>query len=175
MTSGERLRTMVIQDEGGTRATVERGVRLVTELLEIADGDRRRAFSAARLKLGLECGGSDGYSGITGNPAAGIAFDLLVAAGAACIFEETGELIGCEDTNGAAADDPGQKPRAAYVPRWWHFDLSEPVAEVEPPKVVPKQEAQLPLPVIAPPKPPKVGEVPKPQPRTAFGSSPPRE
>jgi altronate hydrolase len=58
------------------------------------------------LVVGTVCGGSDGTSGITGNPAAGIAFDLLVRDGAACIFEETGELIGCEHTMASRAATP---------------------------------------------------------------------
>ncbi len=89
-------------------------------------------------------------------------------------------LIGCEDVTGPAADDPGQKPRAAYVPKWWHFDLSEQVAEVatEPVKTVKpvKPEAQLALPEIAPSAPPKPVRAPKQEvklvARSAFGTSP---
>jgi len=60
----------------------------------------------SELIVGTVCGGSDGTSGITGNPAAGIAFDKLVTAGAACIFEETGELIGCEEIMATRAVTP---------------------------------------------------------------------
>jgi altronate hydrolase len=63
-------------------------------------------MAVSDLVVGTVCGGSDGTSGITGNPAAGIAFDLLVQAGAACIFEETGELIGCEAIMEARAATP---------------------------------------------------------------------
>jgi altronate hydrolase len=63
-------------------------------------------MAASELVVGTVCGGSDGTSGITGNPAAGRAFDFLVADGAACIFEETGELIGCEHIMAARAVTP---------------------------------------------------------------------
>ena len=63
-------------------------------------------MAASELVVGTVCGGSDGTSGITGNPAAGRAFDMLVEEGAACIFEETGELIGCEHIMAARAITP---------------------------------------------------------------------
>ncbi len=63
-------------------------------------------MDVSELVIGTVCGGSDGTSGLTGNPAAGIAFDLLAAEGAACIFEETGELIGCEHIMAARATTP---------------------------------------------------------------------
>ena len=63
-------------------------------------------MAVSELVIGTVCGGSDGTSGITGNPAAGRAFDQLIAEGAACIFEETGELIGCEHIMAARAITP---------------------------------------------------------------------
>ena len=116
---GERVRTMVIQDEGGTQATVERGVRIVTELLETADRDRRQPVPASRLKLGLECGGSDGYSGITANPALGAAADRLVEQGGTAVLSETPEIYGAEHllTRRAVSRAVGEKLVARI--RWW--------------------------------------------------------
>lgn len=80
------VRTLVIQDEGGVRDTVAKGVSIVRELVEAADGARRSAVPASRLTVGLQCGGSDGYSGITANPALGAAVDLLVRNGGTAIL-----------------------------------------------------------------------------------------
>ena len=110
---------MVIQDEGGTQATVERGVRIVTELLETADRDRA-TVAGLRLKLGLECGGSDGYSGITANPALGAEqADRLVEQGGTAVLSETPEIYGAEHllTRRAVSRAVGAKLVARI--RWW--------------------------------------------------------
>jgi altronate dehydratase len=75
---GPAFRTMNIQDTGGTRATVEAGVRIISEMLPEANKVERRDVSAANLSVALQCGGSDAYSGITANPALGAAADLVV-------------------------------------------------------------------------------------------------
>ena len=93
---GDRLKTLVIQDEGGSQATVERGVELLAELAETAAADRRSPVDVSNLVLALQCGGSDGYSAITANPALGRASDLLVAAGGTVILGETPEMHGAE-------------------------------------------------------------------------------
>ena len=94
--SGRPMETLVIQEAGGTRSTIKEGQDCVTKLLnQIADNPRVE-MTPADLVIGTICGGSDATSGITANPAIGIAFDKLVEEGAACMFEETGELIGCE-------------------------------------------------------------------------------
>ena len=94
--SGRPVETLVIQKAGGSAATIDKGTALVRDMLNrIADAPRAD-MSVSDLVVGTVCGGSDGTSGLSGNPAAGRAFDRLVAEGAACIFEETGELIGCE-------------------------------------------------------------------------------
>ncbi|MCX7299601.1 MAG: UxaA family hydrolase [Rhodobacterales bacterium] len=94
--SGRPVRTITIQTAGGTRASIAEGRDFVTVQVEALARVPSVPMAVSELIVGTVCGGSDGTSGITGNPAAGIAFDKLVAAGAACIFEETGELIGCE-------------------------------------------------------------------------------
>ncbi len=104
--SGRWVETLVIQEEGGTSATIARGRSLVAEGLATIAGVSRREMQLSDLVVGTICGGSDSTSALTANPAVGRAFDLLVAAGAACIFEETGELIGCEDHLRARAADP---------------------------------------------------------------------
>ena len=103
--SGRPCRTLVIQQEGGTSATIEKGCRLVEGFLKEIESTPRRAISLSDLIIGTVCGGSDGTSGITGNPAVGRAFDRLLADDAICIFEESGELIGCEPHMVARAVD----------------------------------------------------------------------
>lgn len=113
--SGRPVKTLVIQKAGGTAATVEAGRDWVRGALDEIGGAERVPMGMDELVIGTICGGSDGTSGISGNPAAGKAFDLLVAGGAACIFEETGELIGCEEIMASRAVTPelGKELRAA--------------------------------------------------------------
>ena len=104
--SGRPVHTIVIQATGGTRRSVEEGRAFVAAQRAALDAMPTVPMAVSELVVGTVCGGSDGTSGITGNPAAGRAFDMLVAAGAACIFEETGELIGCEHIMAARAVTP---------------------------------------------------------------------
>jgi altronate hydrolase len=94
--SGRPVETIVIQGTGGTRKSVEAGRAFVAAERAALDALVPEPMAVDELVIGTICGGSDGTSGITGNPAAGRAFDMLIRDGAACIFEETGELIGCE-------------------------------------------------------------------------------
>jgi altronate hydrolase len=105
--SGRPVRSLVIQAAGGTRSTVEAGRQWVRETLEALAATQTVPVALSDLTVGTICGGSDATSGLTANPAMGRAFDLLVAAGARCIFEETGELIGCERHMAARAATPG--------------------------------------------------------------------
>lgn len=94
--SGRPVELLVIQQAGGTAATIAAGLAAVERVkAQIADAPRV-PMRVDELIVGTICGGSDGTSGITANPAVGRAFDRLVAEGATCIFEETGELVGCE-------------------------------------------------------------------------------
>ncbi|WP_288936867.1 UxaA family hydrolase [uncultured Sphingomonas sp.] len=89
--------TVVIQRAGGTRAGIAAGQAAVERVRAAADAQAVRVpMRVEELVVGTICGGSDGTSGITANPAVGRAFDALVDAGATCVFEETSELIGCE-------------------------------------------------------------------------------
>lgn len=94
--SGRPVELLVIQQEGGTAATIAAGLAAVERVQAAIATVPRVPMRADELIVGTICGGSDGTSGITANPAVGRAFDRLVASGAACIFEETGELVGCE-------------------------------------------------------------------------------
>jgi altronate hydrolase len=104
--SGRPVRTLVIQNDGGTRATIAEGRDWVAARAAEHAVAPTVPMAVSELVVGTVCGGSDGTSGITGNPAAGLAFDRLVAEGATCIFEETGELIGCEEIMAARAATP---------------------------------------------------------------------
>jgi altronate hydrolase len=94
--SGRPVETLVIQESGGTARSIEAGRQWVKKTLPLLQAVPRVPIGAGDLVVGTICGGSDATSGLTANPAAGRAFDLLVRAGATTIFEETGELIGCE-------------------------------------------------------------------------------
>ncbi|MFM8378452.1 MAG: UxaA family hydrolase [Planctomycetia bacterium] len=104
--SGRPADTLVIQETGGTRSTIERGREWVREAKRQLAATPRGPLFPQELVVGTVCGGSDGTSGITANPGIGRAFDRLVADGAVCIFEETGELIGCEQIMAARAATP---------------------------------------------------------------------
>ena len=104
--SGRDVETLVIQKEGGTRSAIAKGQAFVARAVNALQDSPTVPMQVSDLVIGTVCGGSDGTSGISGNPATGRAFDKLVAAGAACIFEETGELIGCEDVMSARAATP---------------------------------------------------------------------
>ncbi|GGH60144.1 dehydratase [Comamonas phosphati] len=116
---GGNLRTFNIQDAGGTQKTVDKGIALVNEMLPRGNAVKREPCSAAHLTLGLQCGGSDGYSGVSANPALGAAVDLLVAHGGTAILSETPEIYGAEHllTRRAVSREVGQK----LVDRihWW--------------------------------------------------------
>ena len=94
--TGRPVKVLTIQNDGGTRATIAGGRAWVASQIAELAAQPTVPMAVNELVVGTVCGGSDGTSGITGNPAAGLAFDRLVAEGATCIFEETGELIGCE-------------------------------------------------------------------------------
>src|SRR5487761_2662426 len=116
---GALLRTFSIQDTGGTAKSIARGIAIVGEMLPHADAVTRQPVPASNLTIGLQCGGSDGYSGITANPALGAAVDLLVRHGGTAILSETPEIYGAEHllTRRAASREVGEKLIARI--RWW--------------------------------------------------------
>jgi altronate hydrolase len=104
--TGRPVHTLVIQAKGGTRSTIAEGRAWVQQTRELLDRQTRVPVALNELVVGTICGGSDGTSGLTANPAIGRACDRLTAQGAACIFEETGELIGCEGHMASRAATP---------------------------------------------------------------------
>ncbi len=104
--SGRPVRNIVIQREGGTLASIKQGQAWVKKQVQALKNIPPVPLAIDELTIGTICGGSDGTSGITGNPAVGRAFDRLVDEGAICIFEETGELIGCEEIMASRAVTP---------------------------------------------------------------------
>jgi len=117
--AGDRVRTLTIQDAGGTREAIAEGSARVRELLALAATARRETVPASRLTVGLQCGGSDGYSGISANPALGAAVDLLVRHGGTAILSETPEIYGAEHLLTARAARPEVAERLLQRLRWW--------------------------------------------------------
>ena len=117
--AGPQLRTMVIQESGGTRKTVERGVSMVREMIPDFKSIQRQTVPASHLTLGLECGGSDAYSGITANPSLGAAADLLVRHGGTAILSETPEIYGAEHLLIRRAIDEATGKRLIGLIDWW--------------------------------------------------------
>jgi altronate hydrolase len=95
--SGRPVENVIIQETGGTKKAIERGLELLQAIAKTAEEALQCEISPGELIIGTICGGSDGYSGITSNPAIGYYFDRFIAQGGAGIFEEGGELIGCMD------------------------------------------------------------------------------
>jgi altronate hydrolase len=116
---GDTFQSLTIQATGGTRKTIDAGMERVRAMLPLLDRARREAAPASALVLALQCGGSDGYSGITANPALGAAVDILVRNGGTAILSETPEIYGAEHllTRRATTPDVGRK----LIERihWW--------------------------------------------------------
>lgn len=119
LSTGPRLRAMTIQGAGGTAAAIADGEAIVRELIALAATDKRETLPASELILGLQCGGSDGWSGVTANPALGAAADLLVAEGATVILSETPEISGAEHLLIARASQPEVADALRARIAWW--------------------------------------------------------
>lgn len=104
--SGREVATLVIQEAGGTKKTIAAGLDKVNNLVLAAQDVELVPMDISELVVGTICGGSDGTSGISANPAVGHCFDQLISQDATCIFEETGELIGCEQIMAERAITP---------------------------------------------------------------------
>jgi altronate hydrolase len=107
----QRVLNLTIQQAGGSRRTVERGLELVKNLLQFANQFKRQPVRIARLVIGTKCGGSDRWSGVTANPAVGVAADMFVKAGAAVLLPEIPEL------QGAAMVELAERARTRAVGR----------------------------------------------------------
>jgi altronate hydrolase len=119
LSAGPRLRPFVMQETGGTRKTIEAGIAAVREMLPEANRATREMAPASHITLGLQCGGSDGFSSITANPSLGAAVDILVRNGGTAILSETPEIYGVEHTltRRAVSREVGEK----LIERihWW--------------------------------------------------------
>ena len=111
--------TLSIQECGGTAKTVEAGINAIRKMLPQVNDVRREAIPASELVVALECGGSDAWSGITANPALGIASDTLVAAGGTTILSETPEIYGAEQLLAARAVSSDVAEKLHSRVRWW--------------------------------------------------------
>ena len=116
---GDTLKVFNIQDTGGTRLTVEKGIALIKEMLPRANQVKREPCSAEHITIGLQCGGSDGYSGISANPALGAAVDLLVQHGGTAILSETPEIYGAEHLLTRRAVKPEVAQKLIDRIHWW--------------------------------------------------------
>ena len=119
LVEGDHFQTMTIQATGGTRRTIDEGLARIRDMLPVAARARRETRPASELVLALQCGGSDGYSGITANPALGAAVDLLAQHGGTGVLAETPEIYGAEHllTRRAVNRAVGEKLVARI--RWW--------------------------------------------------------
>ncbi len=119
LSTSDKLHAFTIQDTGGTEKTVARGVGLIREMLADANRVSRETIPASELILGMECGGSDAYSGISANPGLGAAADLLVRHGGTACLAETPEIYGAEHllTRRAVNREVGEK-LVAHI-KWW--------------------------------------------------------
>lgn len=111
--------TLTIQDEGGTRETIAHGKAILGDMLVQANAARREPVPLRHLAVGLQCGGSDGYSGISANPALGAAVDLLVRHGGTAILSETPEIYGAEHLLTHRAATPEVAAKLLDRLAWW--------------------------------------------------------
>ncbi len=119
MHEGTLLKPLIIQTSGGTRKTVEAGIAAVRSMLPSANDVKRTRVPASHITIGLQCGGSDGYSGITANPALGAACDLLVSHGGTVILSETPEIYGAEHLLTRRAVSQAVADKLIRRIKWW--------------------------------------------------------
>lgn len=115
----DHARVIGIQQAGGTRAAIAAGIAEIEAMLPVANRARRSRVGAEHLVVGLQCGGSDGYSALTANPALGLASDRVVAAGGSVILSETPEIFGAENLLLARAADPAVADALRAKLDWW--------------------------------------------------------
>jgi altronate hydrolase len=118
------LHTFIMQETGGTRKTIEAGIEAVKALLPEANNVKRQTVSASHLCVGLQCGGSDGFSSITANPALGAAIDILSRHGGTGILSETPEIYGVEHTLTRRAASKAIGEKLIQRIRWWKDEYS---------------------------------------------------
>jgi altronate hydrolase len=127
----ETFQAFTIQDAGGTRKAVLQGIERLREMLPLADQARRTETPASELVLGLQCGGSDGWSGVTSNPALGDAADRLVALGGTALLSETPEIYGAEHLLYARATSEEVSAKLRARLDWWEDYTARHGAEMD--------------------------------------------
>jgi altronate dehydratase len=120
----DRVHFLTIQDEGGTKKIVDKVLSEIKNLLVVSNNVKREPLSVNNITLALQCGGSDGYSGISANPALGVAADMLVKQGGSSILSETPEIYGAEHLliNRANKQETADKLIAKI--KWWQHYTS---------------------------------------------------
>lgn len=108
-----------IQEVGGTRVAIEKGIETLRQMLPLVNEARRETVPASELTLAVQCGGSDAFSGITANPALGIAGDILIRHGGTVIYSETPEIFGAEHLLTQRAATPELAEKLLERIRWW--------------------------------------------------------
>jgi altronate hydrolase len=116
---GPMLRTLRVQQAGGTRRAIDEGIALIRAMLPQANAVRREPVSAEHITVGLQCGGSDGFSGLSANPALGAAMEILIRHGGTAILSETSEIFGVEHTLTARAVTPEVGQKLVDRINWW--------------------------------------------------------
>ncbi|MBQ2259845.1 MAG: altronate dehydratase [Loktanella sp.] len=124
LSTGPRLLNLTMQETGGTRATIAAGIAAVEEMLPEANAVERVPVPVSHLKIGLQCGGSDGFSSITANPALGHAVDILSRHGGTAILSETPEIYGVEHTLTRRAQTVEVGEKLIDRIRWWKEEYS---------------------------------------------------
>ena len=124
LVASPHLHTFIMQETGGTRKTIEAGIEAVRALLPQANKAQRQTVSASHLSVGLQCGGSDGFSSITANPALGAAVDILARHGGTGILSETPEIYGVEHTLTRRAASRAVGEKLIERIRWWKDEYS---------------------------------------------------
>ncbi len=119
LVEGDHFQTMTIQATGGTKKTVAEGIERIKAMLPVAARGKRETRPADEIVLALQCGGSDGYSGITANPALGAAVDLLVKHGGTGVLAETPEIYGAEHLLTRRAVNATVGEKLVERIRWW--------------------------------------------------------
>ena len=124
LVAGPRMRPFIMQETGGTRKTIEAGVAAIREMLPEANRVKRQTVPASHITVALQCGGSDGFSSISANPALGAAIDILARHGGTGILSETPEIYGVEHTLTCRAASRAVGEKLIERVRWWKDEYS---------------------------------------------------
>jgi altronate hydrolase len=119
LTTNDSLKTLVMQENGGTRKTIDAGIAAIEAILPVANRVQRQPLGAQHLKVGLQCDGAEGFTALAANPALGIAADLLVRNGATVVLSRTSEVFGAVDSLVARAATPKVGQQLVGRIDWW--------------------------------------------------------